>query len=114
MIVEVVDCKTASWLEHLAGTNPTCATHGEVDKEMFQDKMKLSDCGMTHMMIGCPKDHTSNCYHMLDKDTVSAPVTVDVTWLHWMYFALATTGYEVISNQNLDMVIPSAVNVSEG
>ena len=118
MMVEV-EGKLASHFEHFAGKNPKCANHlrtwGEAGTVKIHNKMapKLGDQGVTCMMIGYPKDHTGDCYHMWDKSTSGVHVTHDVTWLRQMYFAANPNAgnYEVICKED---AAPRAANVSAG
>jgi len=79
-------------VKHWSGKMPAYANHlktwGEAGTVKTKNKMttKIEDRGITCMFVGYAKQHSGDCYRMLNLNTMGIHETRDIIWLHRMFF----------------------------
>ena len=92
LVPVTIEGVTKTRVEHWSGAMPKFAQHlrkwGEagVVKIKTNTTPKLSDRGITCMFVGYAKNHSGDCYEMLNVATKRILETRDVQWLGRMYF----------------------------
>ena len=92
LVPVTVDGVKKSRVEHWSGQVPKFVKHlrkwGEAGTVKLKTKTtpKMSDRGVTMMMVGYAADHDGDCYEMLNMKTRRIVETRDVTWLGRKYF----------------------------
>lgn len=87
-----INNQTKTRIEHWSGKLPAYASHlktwGEAGTVKIKDKMttKIEDRGITCMFVGYAKQHSGDCYHMLNLTTMGIHETRDIIWLHHFDF----------------------------
>ena len=79
-------------VEHWSGKLPAYVnylkTWGEAGTVKLKNKTttKIRDQGITCMFVGYAKQHSGDCYRMLNIKTMGVHETRDIIWLHRMFF----------------------------
>jgi hypothetical protein len=101
MTVEV-DGKLATRHQHFCGKNPAFVKDLQIWGEAGTVKIKktgtpkIADRGTQCVMVGCPADHTSDCYRMWNPITNRIHETRDVIWLKRMCFTKPALEHDIL------------------